>query len=622
MDVAHQLILVGAGLVFLSIFAGLVSSRIGAPLLLVFLALGMLAGEDGPGGIDFDNFRAAYLIGAAALAVILFDGGLRTSRETVRLAVWPALLLATVGVAVTAAAVGAFASLALGFGWLEGLLAGAVVASTDAAAVFFLLNLRGTNLVKRVSATLEAESGLNDPMAVFLTVTCVGLLQVGLPEATWAAVAEFAGVFALQLLGGAALGLLGGYTLLRLINTLHLATGLYPILALSGALLLFAGAQTLGASGFLAAYLAGLVVGTRRHRATQIIDRFQDGVAWLSQIVMFLMLGLLVTPSKLLGNLDVALAIAAFLLLVARPAAVLLCLAPFRFSWRERIFVSWVGLRGGVPIFLGTVPVMAQLPGAIQYFEIAFVVVLTSLLIQGWTLTPAARRLNLALPPDPAPPQRVEIDLPDEVGRDMVTYTVEEGSAAAHRALADLRLGAATNVAAVIRDGTMRPPGAIGALYPGDYVILLARTENLPALDRLFGRPPTPDRRGRDHAVLGEFAFRGEVELNRLAQMYDIPIPAHGTGLSVAAFMRRHLARQPVVGDRLRLGTVELIVRDIDADAITEVGLELDPQPVPAIRRDVLLIWLRHLRAKAPKTLKAWRPRWLRRRRGRRRTSH
>ena len=597
MDIAHQLILTGAGLVVLSIFAGLASARVGAPLLLVFLGLGMLAGEDGPGGIDFDDFRAAYLIGAAALAVILFDGGLRTSRETIRLAAWPALVLATVGVLLTTGLVGAFTALVLGFGWIEGLLAGAIIASTDAAAVFFLLNLRGTNLVKRVSATLEAESGLNDPMAVFLTVTLVGLLETGVPEWTWRAIGEFAAAFGLQLVGGAVVGLLGGYALLRAINTLNLATGLYPILTLSGALMLFAGAQLLGASGFLAVYLAGLIVGLRRHRATQIIDRFQDGVAWLSQIAMFLMLGLLVTPSNLVTNLTAALAIAVFLLLIARPAAVILCLTLFRFTWREQAFVSWVGLRGAVPIFLGTVPVLSDLPGAEQYFQIAFVVVFSSLLVQGWTVTVAARRLNLALPPTPDPPRRTEVDLPDEIGRNMVTYMVENRSAAVHRRLDDLNLDPQTTVVAVLRDGTTHPPERIETLGPGDHVVLLAPSEQLNHLDQFFGQPPKPDRHGRDQSVLGEFAFDGEIKLNRLADLYDIPIPTEGTEMSADRFMRKHLRRRPVVGDRLRLGAVEFIVRDLDGDRINTIGVELDPSPLAPFRGALITVWSARLKA-------------------------
>jgi cell volume regulation protein A len=593
MELGNQLILLGAGLIFVSIFAGLISSRIGAPLLLVFLALGMLAGEDGLGGIHFDNFQAAYTIGATALAIVLFDGGLRTHRDTLRLASWPALVLATVGVIATAALTGVAAFFLIDLNWLQSLLVGSVVASTDAAAVFFLLNLRGTNLVKRVSATLEAESGLNDPMAVFLTVTCVELLALGVPEASWSAALDLGAVFVLQIAGGAAFGLVGGYALLRLVNVLQLATGLYPILALSGALVIFAGAQNVGASGFLAAYLAGIVLGNQRHRATQIIDRFQDGLAWLSQIVMFLMLGLLVTPSQLADSLLPALAIAAFLMLVARPLSVAACLLPFRFTWRERGFVAWVGLRGAVPIFLGTVPVLAGLPNAALYLEVAFVEVLTALIVQGWTLNWAARGLNLALPPPPDPSQRVDVDLPADVGRDMAAYTVQDGSAAAGRHLNDLPIGADIDVVSVIRDGAMRRPGTVGRLSPGDYVVVVVPAERLEELDKVFGRPPKRDRRGRDEAVLGEFAFGGEVKVGDLVAMYDLAVPTAEHDLSADTFLRRHLRGQPVTGDRLRLGPVELIVRKLDGERIKQVGIELDPQPVP-IRKDLLFIWVRH----------------------------
>ncbi len=596
MDFGNQLILVCAGLVFVSIFAGLISQRIGAPLLLVFLALGMLAGEDGPGGIDFDDFEAAYMIGATALAIVLFDGGLRTPLDRLRLAAWPALLLATFGVVITAAVTGAYAKLVLGLGWLEGLLIGSVVASTDAAAVFFLLHLKGTNLVRRVGATLEVESGLNDPMAVFLTVTLIELVQFGLPESGWPTLSAFGADFLLQIAGGAMMGLAGGLALLRLINAVQLASGLYPILALSGALCIFAGAQVIGASGFLAAYLAGLVLGNRRHRATQLIDRFQDGLAWLSQIVMFLMLGLLVTPSELLANLWPAVSVAAFLIVLGRPLAVLLCLSPFRFAWRERSFVAWVGLRGAVPIFLGTLPVLADLPNAALYFQVAFVVVLSSLVVQGWTLNAAARRLNLALPPAPEPARRLDLDLPPEMGREMAAFAVQESSAAAGRPADERLLGGDVDVIAVIRDGELRMPERVARLAAGDHIVLVAPADRLEAVDRMFGRPPKADRHGRDEAVLGEFAFDGSIAVGDLVASYDLPVPAAEHDLTLDAFMRRHLRGTPLEGDRLRLGTVELVVRRIDHGRVVQVGIELDPQPLRFLRLDLGRIWWRELR--------------------------
>lgn len=595
MDFGNYLVLICAGLILLSIFAGLVSSRIGAPLLLVFLALGMLAGEDGPGGIDFDDFEAAYTIGALSLAIVLFDGGLRTTVDTLRSASWPALLLATVGVALTAALTGVAAHFLFGLRWLESLLVGSIIASTDAAAVFFLLRLRGTNLVKRARATLEAESGLNDPMAVFLTVTCVELLGSMPSTMSWSLGGDLVLVFLLQIVGGGIVGAIGGYTLVESINRVKLASGLYPVLALAGALLVFALAQVIGASGFLAAYLCGLVVGNRRHRARQLIERFQDGIAWLSQIVMFVMLGLLVTPSRLAENPLPSLAIALVLILIARPVAVILCLAPFRHAWREQTFISWVGLRGAVPIFLGTIPVLVDVPNARFYFDVAFMVVLTSLVIQGWTVNRAARLLNLALPPDSGPPVRFDIDLPEDVGRDMAVFAVQEGGAAARLRAADLALGPGVEVVGVMREGTMRHPSTVGGLSPGDQVLVLAPDDMLARLDRLFGTAPPEDQRDRMTAVLGEFSFAPEVNIGELAAAYGFPVPTTDQNLTVGGFLNRHLNKAPNPGDRLRLGPVELIVQSVEDQRIAKVGIELDPVGASPLSRDSIRIWRRHL---------------------------
>ncbi|GAB4138154.1 MAG: potassium/proton antiporter [Sphingomonadales bacterium] len=596
MEFGNYLILISAALILLSIFAGLVSARIGAPLLLVFLGLGMLAGEEGPGGIQFADYEAAYVIGAISLAIVLFDGGLRTGIDTLRAASWPALSLATLGVVITALLVGIFAHWLFGVSWLEGLLIGAIISSTDAAAVFFLLNLHGTQLAKRPNTVLEAESGLNDPMAVFLTVTCVELLLSGATSIGWDAAGDFIRGFSLQILGGAAIGLLGGYGLVVAINRLSLAAGLYPIMTLAGALLVFSGAQTLGASGFLAVYLCGLVVGNRRHRARQLIERFQDGLAWLSQIVMFVMLGLLVTPSNLLSNLLPGIMIALLLIVLARPAAVLLTLAPFRFAWRERVFIAWVGLRGAVPIFLGTIPVMAGLPNAQRYFDVAFLVVLTSLLIQGWSINRAARWLRLALPAPATPPLRYDIDLPKDVGRDMAVFAVEDGSAAARLRADDLKQRQGVEVVAVMRDGQPRHPRHAGRLAPGDQVVILAPEESLRDFDTLFGAAPPGDRKGRVAALLGEFSFSADVRMRELAQAYDFIVPTGAGEATVGQYLARHLRGAPEAGDRLRLGPVELIVQKVEAGRIQSVGIELDPAGTSPLSDDNLRIWTQHWR--------------------------
>src|SRR5687767_5983020 len=308
----------------------------------------MLAGEDGPGGIRFDDYETAYVIGTLALAVIIFDGGMRTRRETFRVTLWPAFSLATLGVVLTALLVGAFAAWLLGLHWLQGMLIGAIVGSTDAAAVFALLRNAGATLQERVAATLEVESASNDPMAIFLTVAVLELLLASKTQFEAGVVLAFILQFGI----GAVLGLAGGNVLVWLINRLRLHTGLYPLLAAAGGLFIFAATQQLGGSGFLAIFLAGVVLGNSQLQAAQNILRVHDGLSWLSQIVMFIILGLLVTPSEFAHIAAPALAIAAFLILVARPAAVMLSLAPFRLQWREQGFIAWVGLRGAVPVVL------------------------------------------------------------------------------------------------------------------------------------------------------------------------------------------------------------------------------------------------------------------------------
>ena len=391
MDAGNEIILVAGLLCVAAILAGQVSARVGTPLLLVFIGLGMLAGEDGPGGIPFDDFRAAYLVGSLALAVILFEGGLGTHRAMLRRALGPAVALATAGVVISAGVVGAAAVALSGVSWPEGLLLGAALAPTDAAAVAVLLRLSAVKVPARVVAVLEVESGLNDPMSVFITLALIAVLaHPGGLDAPHALL-----LFAKEMAGGAAVGLLGGFALLWLFRRLQAEATLFPVLALGGALALFGGAQVAGASGFLAVYLAGLVVGNHDHPAGQAVSRFFGALGWLAQIALFLMLGLLVTPHQLPRSIGPALLIAAVLIVVARPAAVAACLLPFRWRLPEVAFVSWVGLRGAVPIYLTIVSLLAGVPHGRTLFDITFVVVVVSVALQGWTLSPAARVLKL-----------------------------------------------------------------------------------------------------------------------------------------------------------------------------------------------------------------------------------
>ncbi|MEQ8266608.1 MAG: potassium/proton antiporter [Parvibaculum sp.] len=577
MDFANQIVLVSAGLITFAIFAGVLSSRIGAPLLLVFLAFGMLAGEDGPGGIVFSDFSVAHVVGSFALALILFDGGLRTNRGALNRAFGPSVLLATLGVAITAAITGVAARFLFGLGWTEAFLLGAIVGSTDAAAVFFLLHLHGLRLKARVAATLEVESGVNDPMAIFLTLALVGIAVHGSSIGDWEDGLDLLLDFLWQMVGGALFGIAGGALVLRAVNRLQLSAGLYPILAGALALLVFALAQGAGASGFLAIYIVGFTLGNNPHRATSEISRFSDGVAWLAQICMFLMMGLLVTPSALLPVLFPALGVAFVLILVARPVAVALCLWPFRFTVRETVFVSWVGLRGAVPIFLGTIPVLSGVEGAQTLFSVAYVIVLASLVLQGWTVPFAARLAEVELPPRPTPNRRVELDLPAGKGKSVVAYTVDPMSLLVRRGVNRLALPAGTTVISVMRDGVVRTEGLDRGVEPGDVVMMLATAEVIPTLDRLFGA-----RRRRSQtkeAGTVDFVLEAGAGVALVADMYGLAFEPEERDLTMEEFMRSRLGKEVKEGARTRVGDVALIAVQIRDGAVRQVGLDLDPPP-------------------------------------------
>ncbi|WP_462330388.1 potassium/proton antiporter [Thiohalocapsa halophila] len=401
LDLSVELaVLLAAAVVLASVLISPLATRLGAPILLLFLGVGMLLGQDGPGGFAFDDFELVYDIGSIALAVILFAGGLGTRLTDIRVCWGPALLLATVGVVITAGVVG-LAVWAAGMALAVALLLGAVIGSTDAAATFLLLQGRGIRLRGRVMETIVVESGLNDPMAIFLTLTLVTIVDAGggIDTLSWA----LAGSFAQQIGIGAAAGLLGGLLLGWIVQRLELAQGLYGVLALAAALALFEGTQLVGGSGYLAVYLCGVLTMHRLDgRRRDELDITHGSLAWLSQIVMFLLLGILVTPSELAAEALAAAGVAAVLIFVARPVAVGLCLLPFRYTLKERLFIAWVGLRGAVPIFLAIIPVLSPGPVATDFFNIVFLVVIASLVLQGWTIPWLARRLDLEAPPDQA----------------------------------------------------------------------------------------------------------------------------------------------------------------------------------------------------------------------------
>jgi cell volume regulation protein A len=576
LDAVSLTILLGAVMVLAGIMSSLVALRFGAPLLLVFLIIGMLAGEGGPGGIRFDDLRSTYTVGSIALALILFDGGLRTRFSTFRTVLAPAGGLATVGVLLTAALTAPVAKATLGISWLEAFLVGAMVGSTDVAAVFFLIHARGLRLRPRVGAVLEVESGTNDPFAVFLTVVLIQILKFG--EQPWS---EIAVTLAAQALVGAAVGIIGGRAMALVLNRLDLPQGLHAPFVATAALAVFGLAAAVHGSGFLAAYLAGLAVGNRRTRAHNTVIVFLDAVTWLAQIVMFVLLGLLVWPGRLQATAGPALLIAATLMLVARPLAVMICLLPFRFSWREKLFISWVGLRGAVGIFLASIPLLVGMKDAQLYFDVAFVVVLASLLIQGWTIAAAARRLHVALPRIDPVAHRVELDLPGQLTQELVGYAVETNSPYLRRGI----VPSWAKPTLVVRDEQVLTAAEAGTVHHGDYVYLLAPPEKAQALDRFFvdmPPPTTPDPR-----LLGDFFIPADVKLGALAEIYGLSIEAGEVETSLADYFLAQLG-QPHVGDRLPLGSVALIAHAVADGKVTTVGLQLAEPEAPAPRPRLL----------------------------------
>jgi potassium/hydrogen antiporter len=566
----NTILLLGAVLIIAGILSSLLAFRFGGPLLLIFVAIGMLAGEDGPGGLPFDDYRLTYLIGSGALAVILFDGGLRTRLGELRGALGPALTLATAGVLITTALVGVVSVFLLGISWLEGMLLGAIVASTDAAAVFFLVRTGGLQLRKRVTNTLEVESGTNDPMAVFLTLVLVELLLAGRSGPSWDVLGKFAAEAGL----GTVIGFGGGWVAAWVLNRVDLPNGLHPLFAASGAVLIFATAALVGGSGFLAAYVAGLVLGNRPLRAFASIAGFHDTLTWLCQIVMFIVLGLLVTPSRMLSHALVALAIAAFLMFVARPVAAWACLALFRFELRETVFVAWVGLRGAVSIFLAAVPVLVGLPRGELFFNVAFIVVLASLLVQGWTIVPAARWLGLAVPRQSAPVRRVELDLPGQLEYEMVGFPVYADSAVLKRG----PLPRWVRPILVVRDEAILPPAEAGPLRAGDYAYFLAPPERAARLDQLFGHA----EEGRS-LLEGGFPLAGDTPVASLGDLYGLTIEDDERSLTISDLFAKRFDDRPELGDRIALGETTLLAAvDIEEDRVTRVTLLVEDSGVLA----------------------------------------
>lgn len=574
-DSIYIVTLVGTALVLAAAFSSLLAFRFGAPLLLLFLLIGLVTGTDGL-GIEFDNANAAYFAGSIALALILFDAGFGTPLHALRQAAAPSVTLATLGVLMTVGIMGAAAHFLMGLGWIQSFLLGAIVGSTDAAAVFFLLRAGNTEIREKVRSTLEIESGSNDPIAIFLTLALVKALALGEAVDPAGMALSITAGFLSEMLIGAFAGLAGGYVIARLVERVDIDRGLLPILVMALALMVFGMAGFAHGSGFIAVYVAGIVAGNANLRSAPAIKRFQDGMSWLSQIIMFLMLGLFATPSQFLPILIPSVLLAGTLMFIARPLATSLCLLPFRYTRAETAFLSWVGLRGAVSILLALTPLLYQVEGGRTLFNVAFIIVMVSLIVQGWTVLPLARRLGLVIPQRIGPVDKVELELPGAAHHELLAYRIVEGSPVARTG----RIPRWARPSLVIRDGRSLQFQYAGRPRAGDHVYIFVSDKYPRLLDRLFASkaPVSAD----DADFFGAFAIDPSRPASELALAYGVKVTDAESKLPISQFMAERLGGRVEYADRLPLGDIELIVRDLDEQGnVTEVGVSVDPQIAP-----------------------------------------
>lgn len=575
MDVVNLIIFAAGAMLVVSILASIVSARSGAPLLLVFLVIGMLAGEQGIIGVEFDSPDVALLIGSIALAIILFDGGLRTHPERFRVALAPAAMLASVGVVITCILTGLTAAYLFGLSWVEGLLLGVILSSTDAAAVFSIFQSQGLRIKDRVASTLEIESGSNDPMAVILTVTLVSVLA-----SSESSINAMVAVHVLQqAIVGAAMGYFSGRLFVVACRKLPLSFAFFPLLAVGASIMVYALTAKLGGSGFLAVYLMGYLIGNAKLPQVMHILRVHDGLAWLSQIVMFLMLGILMTPSSIFEIGVPALLLAAVLIFIARPLAVFISLLPFRFPWRDQVFISWVGLRGAVPIVLALFPWMAGLENQQLYFEVAFFVVLVSLIVQGWSILPVARWLKLEVPPEPEPDYRMPLDMvPGREVLEVAAFKIADDTPACDHHWDEISISVPVEFVGLIRDDAWVRRVSNPLLSAGDTVLVMANQRDLRKISDVLASSGSGDtgKRVNKASFFGDFVLNADVKLQDLTVFYALPDDlAEDLEQSIDDVIRKRFRRRVVVGDNVTLGNLILTVRDVaDNGDIVKVGVK------------------------------------------------
>lgn len=596
MDTLNILYLVGALLIFASIMASTLSARLGVPLLLLFLIVGMLAGEDGILGIQFAEYGLANFIGQAALACILLDGGLRTSFQSFRVGLKPAVVLATWGVLITVVVLGVFVTWLLDVDWRIGVLMAAIVGSTDAAAVFSLLRNGGVKLNDRVQATLELESGANDPFAILLVT---GLIALNVDPAGQTVVGFL--LLLLQQLGfGLIVGLLAGFLLSKLLPKLHLPEGMYAILILSAGLSVFAATNLIGGSGFLAIYLAGVIIGNHKAHSTEHVLRVMDSFAWLSQAVLFVVLGLLVTPFNVLDVWYYSVAIVAFMILVARPIAVYTSVKPFKFKDREIGFISWVGLRGAVPITLAILPVMAGVDDAFMLFDIAFGVVVLSLILQGTTIPLMATLFKVRIPANNEPKEEHEVWVSDNASITLYEFEVQAGAFAIgrHPKVISNRVSPdEISVFALVRQQKLVAVTEDTQLKFGDHVWYAMQSNHARPIAQIFNDTKL-DRRAIDDfygdwllspsVKLGDLPFfTGVMQSESLVTRLKSKTDDDATTMwqqTVAEYVSASLDVKPVSGDTVAINDEwSLVIKEIDdKGGLRTIGLKRED--IPTVR--------------------------------------
>jgi len=482
----ENILLIGSILLLISVIAGKTTNRLGVPTLIFFLIIGVLAGSEGIGGIHFDNASIAQLIGITALNFILFSGGLDTRWESIRPVLWEGVALSTAGVLLTAISVGVFVHYIFDFTIWEGLLLGAIVSATDAAAVFSILRNKGIALKGYLRPVLELESGSNDPMAYFLTISLTGIVAAGHANA-----AELVISFLKEFILGAAVGYSMGKACVWLINSIKLETeGLYPVLTLGLAVFTYSVTHAIEGNGFLAIYLCAVIIGNSKIVHKRSLIKFYEGQAWLMQIILFLTLGLLVFPSEIFPLIGMGLLISAFLILVARPVGIFIALSFFKLNKRSKFFISWVGLRGSVPIVFATYPLLAGIPKAELIFNLVFFISITSVLLQGTTLAYVAKFLHVAIPPKAKRRSGLDFELTDKIKSEMVEIVLLENPKSVDKRIVELAIPATINILVIKRAGVYISPNGSTKLQVNDILYVLAEDKNsLALLEQSLGIP-------------------------------------------------------------------------------------------------------------------------------------